>query len=377
MRLMMRSTILLLATIGSVGTARGQGLTAVALRSADATLPVEFTRIASIRELADRLVLVTDDREGRFGVADFAAGTFHDIGRRGRGPGEYSQLGRLWAAGGDTTIVGDLGKGAALHTIVGVRIVAELAPDNLAVRVGSWFPNGADRRGFVSRTITHGASPDDSLAVVNVHLSSGRIDTIAKLGTVASRASAGGRKAAADGRRTGPSRYMMGMEARDVATLFPDGWTAVLRADPYRVDWCSPKRPCVRGAVLVATMKSISDADKRAYMAFTRKTADWPRTEKLEETDGWPDHVPHYVMPMGFIDASPALPMPDGRLLVQRTPTAASPNNVYDVVARDGTLAARITMGIERRIVGFGQRSVYVAALDGDGIQKLSRHAWP
>ena len=373
----MRSASALIVALACATAVHAQ-MPPLSLKPANAKATEEFSRLASLRELADGRVLVVDDKEGRFGVLDFSAATFAAIGRKGRGPGEYSQLGRIFPVGGDTTLAGDFGKSAQIHVIVGDKIVTALPPDNPAIRGSYGFPNGADRRGFVSRTLS-ARGPTDSSTVVNIHRASGKVDTVARLGSVDVVLTGMAAKAAAMGRgAAGPGRHMMSMQARDVATFLSDGWTAIVRVRPYRVDWCSPDAQCKQGPVLASTMASLSDDDKRVYMAYTRATADWPKTDKLEETSGWPDRLPPFVASaMGLIDPSPITALPDGRILVQRTPTAAAPKNNYDVIDRAGRVSGRIPLGFEQRIVGFGARSVYMATTDDDGIQQLARHPWP
>jgi hypothetical protein len=83
---------------------------------------------------------------------------------------------------------------------------------------------------------------------------------------------------------------------------------------------------------------------------------------------------PEFVAPFEFL---PLIPAPDGRVVVLRTPTADVAEPVYDVIDHRGMLVARIELAAGERIVGFGRRSVYLAAKDADDVERLRRHPWP
>ncbi|HEY4659275.1 MAG TPA: hypothetical protein VIH11_07190 [Gemmatimonadaceae bacterium] len=66
-----------------------QSIPVSALKPANATIKEEFTSVVSVRELADRRVLVVVDRDQRVVVADLRSGTVTQVGRQGNGPEEY------------------------------------------------------------------------------------------------------------------------------------------------------------------------------------------------------------------------------------------------------------------------------------------------
>jgi hypothetical protein len=55
---------------------------------------------------------------------------------------------------------------------------------------------------------------------------------------------------------------------------------------------------------------------------------------------------------------------------------AAQPNH-YDVFGSDGRLLASLSLPRNRRIAGFGARSLYVVHYDNDGLQTLERYSMP
>lgn len=84
----------------------------------------------------------------------------------------------------------------------------------------------------------------------------------------------------------------------------------------------------------------------------------------------WPEVIPPFAS-NSLVGSS------DGRLLIRHEKSADHPETVYDVVDRAGVLERQLRMPANLQIVGFGATSVYVAARDEDGIQRLQRHAWP
>ena len=61
----------------------------------------------------------------------------------------------------------------------------------------------------------------------------------------------------------------------------------------------------------------------------------------------------------------------DGRLWVLRHARAGDPRTRYDVIDRQGAVAARVDVPNGGRVVGFGVRSIYVVRKDADDLQYL------
>jgi hypothetical protein len=77
------------------------------------------------------------------------------------------------------------------------------------------------------------------------------------------------------------------------------------------------------------------------------------------------------------VDASAVIALADGRLLVERLPTADVPFRRYDIISRTGGDARQLQLELAERIVGSSERHLYVATTDADGIQRLRRHPLP
>jgi hypothetical protein len=332
----------------------------------------EFTGITSVRELKDARVLVTDGREQRLLVVDARSSKAEEIGRKGAGPGEYQTVGRLFALGGDSTLLTDISLRRWL-ILEGARIVATLPPDQPAIRATQGAILGADANGHVL-SLQYPLPPSgvtsytekDSLKLVRTTISTGRSDTVAAVRRNPSTTEV---ERDAEGRTVRSMSSAMPYRPGEKATVFTDGWLAIARLDPYRVDWRSPDGRWIRGAPLPVPVVKFDAREKRAYLD---RNAGNP--SQLAAAKATVDALPATVPPFSSGDLFASK---DGKLLIERTRTADHPERRIDVIDRRGTLAATVTIGERERIVGFGARSVYVARKDDDDIEHLDRHPWP
>jgi hypothetical protein len=159
--------------------------------------------------------------------------------------------------------------------------------------------------------------------------------------------------------------------SEEKALLFSDGWISIAWADPYRVDWRSPNGHWIRGSPLPFEAVALNNREKCAALqrwALTRSSSCDPSI-----LPGWPRTIPPFLPGMTPV----LLAAPDGRLVVARTSTLASPGKDYDIVDRQGKLAGRIRLRQNEVLIGFGVRSAYVLVTDDLGLQTIQRHPWP
>lgn len=338
-----------------------------------------FSGIAKLRELPDGRVIVADTADRRLYLADFTASAPVAIGRQGEGPGEYRSPVGLLALGGDSTLVidGELQRWIVFRGISPVATIGPESPAMAGLRNGRLL--GADVGGRIvarvrPRVVGRPIDQGDSLILVRVSLASGKMDTLARLrsglgGPPGSARSVSAAETPAS-EASGGRQYMMAPLVGDQAIGFADGWVAVARVDPYRIDWIDPSNTLRRGAPLPGARIPFTDQEKRFYL------------QRLSEQDGTPagspgsikDWMPTLPPIWGFSSLSAA---PSGELIVERTPSSAAPEPTYDVVARDGTLRGQIVLRRNERVVGVGARSIYISETDVDGLESLRRHAWP
>lgn len=374
-----RSSALVAALAMSVA-AQAQRPTAIALKPASGTHPEEFTNVGSVRELADGRVLVTDNREQRLVVLDFAKATVAQVGRTGRGPNEYSMASSLYPIAGDSTLMPDV-FGRRWLLLDGATIVRTVPPDDPAVKATESFAFGADSRGRVlqrkSAPRADGSTETDardSTAIVLVSRATGGGDTVARVRNPPRRIEINRN---AEGVITSSSSMVRGVLASDEqALLLADGWLAVARTDPFRVEWRSPTGAWTRGAALLVPRIRIDARERAAYAERNRlnytaaNTPPGMPVQQPPDASEFPEFIPAF--PLGnALMAGPA-----GTLLVRRAKSADYAGSHYFVIDRRGQLLGEIALPANETIVGAGANTVYVAVKDEDDVIRLRRHPW-
>jgi len=238
------------------------------LQPPTATLPEEFSGVIAVRELSDGRVLIGDRIEIRLVIADFNTGAVRQIGRRGRGPAEYPGIRYLLRLGGDSTLLVETSSRRWL-LLDGDRIVATIPPDHPAFLAAGGLVYGGDARGgLLARVqipveeLDPASSRMDSMTLVRVGFAGGRTERMARLAPLETQIRVGGVPSA-----TGRSLeiWPLQLDATEVALLFPDGWLAVARLNPYRVDWRSPSGAWTLGEPLPFRAIRVDDREKEAY----------------------------------------------------------------------------------------------------------------
>jgi hypothetical protein len=226
----------------------------------------------------------------------------------------------------------------------------------------------------------------DSNAIARYNLVTRKIDTIARLRPQPRRMTA---TMDADGNVTStgnaiPPRFSTG----EVAVPFTDGWLAVGRLEPYRVDWRSPTGQWTLGKPLPFIEILIDDREIEAYEAREAAQEGKTAAERKAAQDAYmASRVRSGRPPLGaratvrafppFQEYARHTPAPDGRVLIERMQTADHPERRYDIVNRRGTLDGYFTLGENETLLGAGKRSIYVLEIDDNGIQWIRRHPWP
>lgn len=365
------------------------------LKPADATASEEFTLLGSARELADGRVLVNDAREGRVVVLDLKAGTAAQVGRKGAGPGEYGMAAPLRPMGGDSSLMLDI---LARRWLIfdGAKIVTTIPPDApiiLATKGGAagadgrgnvWFevrPNSFDEKTTPAGTSEVGAK--DSSLVVRASMATGKLDTVAKTRVAIQRVTV---IRDGDGNFKGVSWASPPLAVGEQAALFPDGWFAIARLDPYRVDWIAPDGRVTRGRSLGLPVIQMSEREKDAYIE-RRNAANAANAGRGGNAGGragtpaallrdaqdlrnqFPAVFPPFT-PAGLIAAG------DGHLLLLKPVSADFLLPRYDIVDRAGRLVGTLTLSKGERVLAVSKKSIYVSWTDDDDIQRLRRHSW-
>ncbi|HJR36699.1 MAG TPA: hypothetical protein VJ817_17220 [Gemmatimonadales bacterium] len=339
-----------------------------------------------MRELSDGRVLVTDPSEGRIVVIDMRSGSVLRIGRIGRGPSEYQLLGPLFSLAGDSSLMADFSQHRWL-LFSGPSIVATLPPDTPIIKAIKVMAKGADALGNVwiavspremgsapAGTVTFG--PADSDFVVRGNRLTAKLDTVTQVRVAPSRRTVSINSRGGRGFTMGYPPLSVGEEA----VLFADGWFAVARLDPYRVDWISPDGQVVYGNPIQVTPIKVTTAEKEAYHARRAGWAEFPamlpqsfkdriRLARQAVRDQWPAEFPPFAK--GLIAGG------EGNLWLRHPVSMNYLNNRYDIVDRRGRRLGVVALGNRERIVTVSRTSVYVAWKDSDDIERLRRHPLP
>jgi hypothetical protein len=331
--------MLLVSVVGPIQLA-AQQIPVAELKPANGVVTDSSMGPAAVRELDDGRVVIPRGREG-MAVADFRKGIIEKV--------ESAPGGRPVRLAGDSTLLEVSGTGWVI--LEGTRMLGMLPSTNPVVALATPL-YGVSRAGAVL-AVTGGQPRADSASVFLVDRATGSKEFITKVwqGTPAM----GGVPA---------PTYVV----TEQPVLAFDGWIAVVRAHPYRVDWRSPDGRWLLGAPLPVAPVKMDTRERIAYYAHWNQQppggplpADWPA---LVEPFTYPGPIA----------------TPDGKVIVLRTWTADYPGGRYDVINRHGELEWEFALSKEthEQVAGFGPSAIYtISAPTGRPPFKLERHPWP
>lgn len=337
-------------------------------------LPDSFTYVTSIRPLPNGSFILTDPQEQRVELRSFSATGGAPIARRGYGPAEWSRAVALVPSSTEGSVQFDPVE-RRLHFYVGAKLVRVAPPDS--VSTPSLAVLGASDDSILYFLVPPGpasaiaAGGVDSLAVVRFNLASRASDTLAVLrdapGTIVTRTDD-------EGTRTPIAIQRPAFAVGEQGIAFPDGWLAVARLDPYRVEWREPNGHWHRGGVLPLRRRPLTAEVKDAYL---RQNA--PIIERLGRA---PNDVRAALMSR-FENFPAALPPIgpdalragyDGRLYVERIFLPLDSTRVYDVIDRRGERTQVLVLPKDERLVAVTGQHVFAVRVDSLDIQRVIRY---
>lgn len=386
---MHRSLVFVAAAVTVASPLAGQAR-AVTLSKPLAEFADPFSSVSGVRELADGRVMVTDTRDKTAMIVDLKSGNSAPVGREGEGPGEYRMPAGLWPAANDGTLLLDPQQGRILR----------IGPDGKATetigyadRIGfAGRMRGADAQGRLyfegaafgsgSGTMSFGGGGNplqtrDSVPIIRWDRARDRVDSIGRLKGPTLKMNVGG---------TSQSRTVMirqqPLTSQDEWGVAPDGRVAIVRNNPYRVDWISPAGAVTAGTPVGVAPLPVTEADKAAFIKQVigaprislssggRSGASGPKPEEPKASDyDWPEFKPPF-------EAGSVRVAPDGMVWVLRTRAAGDDVPVYDVFDGQGKLTFRVTFAKGVRLVGFGAGgNIYTTRADEDDLLYLQRYA--
>jgi hypothetical protein len=266
----------------------------------------EMTSVSGVRELADGRAIVLDASSRALFLFDFGAARTTRISRAGYGRYEYAQPSGLIALADDSTLVHDPGNDRYL--VLGpsgqpIGALPEFEVRSTSRATYEVAVRGADAAGRLYFTLPLALVRDaGATPILRFDRRSARADTV---GTVE--------------------------DGVDDWVVLPEGGVAIVRAEPYRIEWLPAADDAVIGPV-----------------------------------------APHARARLGGIGPSVLL-APSGKLWVARVAGELAESATYDIFDRLGNRVERMTFEAGSRVVGFGAGRVYVVRRDADGEVYLDR----
>lgn len=348
----------------------------VALPAPIRASPHEFTRVAGVAELSDGSLMVSDLAGEDLAVLTRDLRLAASVGRRGQGPGEFTSLGAIFALRADTAVVEEpsyrrwrlVTPNALLRP---VRMEPRHSVDIALVGVdGSGRTLELHPRVFVARAT--GARPvpirafAESLALIRRSRDGSKSDTLASL--------RGGYLGTADVERTVNGDRMRHflfhpLSAEDQAVSFADGWVAIVRVEPYRVEWISSDGTRRLGPVRADAARLMTAAD-RQFAIDSRQSRAFRGVFRPSDFDTWPRILPAFTN-------GAALALSNGNVLVRRERTRNDASQIYDEFDRRGILVREISVPEGVRLVGSGKHGIFSVSKNVDDVEALSIHPWP
>jgi hypothetical protein len=384
----------------------GGGGVAVVEPELAASYPGSFAFVQSVRELSDGRVMVADPLGGVLGVLDLRAGTMEPVGAEGAGPGEWRQPDAVHALPGDSTLLVDLGNARLTVIDPAGRLVRgyPLALSPPPPPPGGVAPAGPPRAEILNPRGTDGR---------------GRIYYQTQPRMAAPRPGPGGVADSAEVRRWepgaaapvrlvglrppavtvttsgGPGNTMVRsrpvpLAPQDDWAVAPDGRIAVVRAEPYRVEWVGVEGDVVSGPVVEYSPVAVGAAERERWleglggglavmmtvengvpsMQFSRGGARMAGAGAGSAGDyEWPATLPAFRPGGARVD-------PAGRVWVERFGAVGAPT-LFDVFDGRGERVLQVQLPAARRIAGFGAAGVYVVRTDELGLHWLEVYRLP
>lgn len=354
----------------------------------DASYAEPFSYLSGVREMPDGRILAADPLGQVLLSIDLESGVADTIGGVGGGPEEYEQPDRVHALPGDSTLLVDLGNSRL--TIIDPNLAfVETLPLARPTDSGSMLlllPRFVDAQGRIyfqgMSMMGRGSTMPDSAYIARYDRGTEVVDTMGMVKLPESeRSSSGGGNV-----RIGPRP----MTPQDEWAVGPDGTAAVVRAADYSVDYYGPDGTFVDGPPNTVEPLSVGQAEKEEWVngqgadglavMMTRSTSgatnmqfsrggggfggggDDPTVDDYE----FPDVLP--IFRQGRVQVAPS-----GNTWVERWMQADSPPT-FEIFDPQGIRVGTVQLPEGRRLIGFGDGTIYVIRIDEVDLKWLERY---
>jgi hypothetical protein len=340
--------------------------------------PEGVSNVRSLVELSTDRVLVSDAREGVVRLLSFADGSSAEPATRGRGPREYAGPGGLYRMmNGEVWLLDQVQRRYLVFASNGrpVRTESFAARSNGSFNFSSDAdPHLLDGRGREYEKLRGRIEDMTGDSAPLVRRRGERLDTLARLRNMETAQGSGEAARVIAMKRFSPS---------DGFAVNEEGEIALVRADPYRVEWIGSTGRPRRGAALPFTPVRVTEADLEAARAAAR--ASMPTgvgMPRIVQTG--PDGTQRSVDPSTLVPQIPSAtekPSIDprrlrvdraGRLWVGRYVAFDAPE-LYDIFDANGARIDRVTLPAGSKLAGFGVGRIYVTREDEDGLLFIGR----
>ena len=336
------------------------------LEAPEAVFPQDFSYFHTVRELAGGDVLVADPFSQALFRVDMDSGTRTRIGGVGEGPSEYRSPDAVWPLPGDSTLLVDLGNARLTTLDPHLEFVRSEHMVSAHVQGYSPIPVAVDERGMVYVNSWSAWPPGDTLVpILRLDRVTQRLDTVGAYVRPWLR----------------PSRCILASPFLPWGVA-PDGTVVVGRQRAYGVNWHAPDGSITHGETVPFEPVPLTDAEKEerfrvAYLhggasgvvVSARRTRFRESFEELIDAREWPAVLPPIGEETIRVD-------PEHRAWVRRYAPAGG-DATYDLFGGEGRRLASVTLARDRRLAGFGARSVYVAAFGEMDLVRLERYELP
>jgi hypothetical protein len=327
-----------------------------------ASIEEPFTKISGVQELSPNLVVATDNMEAKVFLVDFARGTVKQLGAKGDGPNEYRYPSPPIAAPSGAWIFDTYQRRALLIGRDGAFTAMKMLPEGPLAR-----PQGSDAAG---RVYFQGSDFDmntrgfsDTLPVVRWDPATDKVERVARVW-------GGGRvRVVRESGVASTAREITPFPNLDAWVALPDGRLALLRHEPFRIDFVSAGGVMTKGTPIATTPVAITARDRDWFRE--RNTPGRMSAITLNGGGGAQSQAPqwedaHFPLTMPTFVGREVVTSPEGDIWIPRPFGAADRTRRYEIHDGTGKLVATATLDANSHIVGFGAKSVYVARVNPD-----------
>ena len=366
-----------------------EGVQLVQLGQAEAGWGGAFSVVSTVRELPAGRVVVADPLSQVVVLLDMGTGVADTIGGLGGGPSEYRQPDAVWPLPGDRTLLVDLGNGRL--TVLSPELeFGDTRPyatvDPAAGTMLRMHPQGVDGMGRIYFRASPGFDEDpDSLRILRMDLETEQIESVGMFMREGRT-----REESGDATSQSVSITQIPLSPTDAWGVADDGRVVVVRAGDYHVDWFEVDGSVTSGPPVPYTPVRIGQAEKEEWSESRSETGGGLSIQAMQSNGnvritarrggggGDEDNLDDYPWP----EVKPAFynrPVPVdglGRAWVRRHREAgAAPR--YDLFDGGGQLVGVVELPMGRRVVSFGDGTLYAVRMDDVGLQYLERYALP